>query len=191
MFTGSKEKTYCISGCFQARIEELLASLSCSEYHRYKIPRLAQKDFFHVLERVFSSDVVGGVCFCLCIVALSQFCALKQFFIQTNIPSNDLQDADHGSVISIPFSATQHQKISKQGELLFISHHMTNQTLITISANIRSTNHLFCSYCIFCMPPQIFPLVLQRNSSSYMKVLESKYMDINSVGSVPSCLPGG
>lgn len=126
----------------------------------------------------------------LCIVVLSQYNTLPQFFIQTNILNNDLQDADYSSLISILFLATQQQKISKHEELLFISHNMTNQTLITISAKIRSTNHLFCSYYIFCMASQIFPLALGRNSS-YMQALETKYMDINSVGSLPPCLPAG
>lgn len=143
------------------------------------------------MERIGSPlDFAGGVWFYLCIVVQSQYCGLPQFFIQINILNNDLQDADHISVISILFLATQHQKISKHRVLLFISHSMTNQTLITIYAKIRSTNHLFCSYYIFLHGLADFPIGPSRNSS-FMQVLQTKYMDINSVGSVPPCMPGG
>lgn len=193
VFTGSAEKTHCFFlDVHRQNFTDSVFGFAHLFGVPYGIPRLTQKDIFHFLERIgcVFSDFADGVWFCLCIVVLSQYCALPQFFIQTNILNSDLQDADHSSLISILFSATQHQKISKHRELLFISHYMTNQTLITISAKIRSTNHLFCSYYIFCMPSQSFLLALRRNSS-YMQVLETKYMDINSVGTVPPCLPGG
>ncbi len=175
VFTGSAEKTYCISGCFQAWFYWFCFWPRSSAWSTlwYKVPRLTQKDIFHFLERtgcgffiyLFFSDFAGGVWFYLCIVVLSQYCALAQFFIQTNILNNDLQDADHSPLISILFLATQHQKISNHRQLLFISHNMTNQTLITISAKIRSTNHLFCSYYIFLYNPRKKFIVYTRSGN--------------------------
>lgn len=117
VFTGSTEKTYHISGCCSGMILAILflASLICLK--NLLVPRLAQKDIFH-----FRSLWAYRLCFffsffflkifpmecasiCACIVVPSQYCALPQFFIQTNIPDNDLQDADHSSLISILFLA--------------------------------------------------------------------------------------
>lgn len=91
----------------------------------YQVPRFTLKDIFQICQEE---------CGRMCVVVLSQYWALAQFFIQTNRLHNDPQDANHSSLITMAFIATAVQMIFRRGEMLFISHNVTNQTLITISA---------------------------------------------------------
>lgn len=89
--------------------------------------RLCMFFFFHIFLVEYAS-------ICVCIV-ISQYYARPQFFIQTNIPDNDLQDADHSSLISIFISYTTPKDLKTRGIAFHQSQYDKSNTNYNICQN--------------------------------------------------------